>query len=93
MEETDTKKGEKIIVSVPVRKRNKEKLPSAGDTGSFHILAKFHTIRKIVKTIIHRKVTWDNQFGNFTSKEKVQGTGLHLPLLTQSREVTAFSSL
>ena len=49
MEETDTKKGEKIIVSVPVRKRDKEKLPSAGDTGSFHILAKFHTIRKIVK--------------------------------------------
>ena len=49
-------------------------------------------MEKILKTS-WRKVTWYNQDGNFTSKEKVEDTDLKLTQFTQSREATAIFTL
>ena len=40
------------------------------------------------KKITQIKVTWNNQAGDFTTKNKVEVIGLKLPQFTQSGEVT-----
>ena len=58
------------------------------DNGSTQSLSGVHTRVNIGETHRKIKVTWDTKDEKFTTKKKVEVTGIKLPQFTQSRSVT-----